>query len=586
MQKLLTILLIFSSTVFSQELSFTGFQISSSSLEDIYVDPQNGSDSNSGNTANSALKSVNAAWRKIPQGRTLSGNGYRVRILPGTVPTSDLPNYWEQRYGTASFPIIFQAENGRGTVNFLNGPNIFDVKHLYFIDVDIIPNPAGDAFHCEKCEYILLRGMHLSGGNKSAHETIKFNQSNHVYIEDSDIHGADDNAIDFVSVQYGHILRNRIHDATDWCVYTKGGSAYITIAGNNIYDCGTGGYTAGQGTGFEFIDAPWIHYEAYDIKFVNNIIHDTDGAAFGVNGGYNILMAYNTAVRVGRRDHVFEAVFGSRSCDGNPSACASRVAQGGWGTSTVGTEGEPIPNKNVFVLNNIFYNPSGYQSQWQHFAIYSPRATGSRSNIPSPARSDDNLVIKGNLIWNGPADHPLGNDACLDSNPTCNASQLRRDNTINTTQPSFRDIATLDFRPTAASGYNGASSTNFSGGDRQSVPQAPEGSLNNDILTDISGNARDINSQRIGAYLGSDSNLIEWQTGGSGGSSDRGDGSNNNGGGGSGLIKSKSCKPMSTGKNKDIRCAVSLSQSAKSVSIKYNNKSCKLKKDSKSNKYT
>jgi hypothetical protein len=40
--------------------------------------------------------------------------------------------------------------------------------------------------------------------------------------------------------------------------------------------------------------APWIQYEAYDIKFVNNIIHDTDGAGIGVNGGYNILMAYNT----------------------------------------------------------------------------------------------------------------------------------------------------------------------------------------------------------------------------------------------------------------------------------------------------
>lgn len=33
-----------------------------------------------------------------------------------------------------------------------------------------------------------------------AHETVKVNQSTHVYIEDSRIGGAADNAIDFVAV--------------------------------------------------------------------------------------------------------------------------------------------------------------------------------------------------------------------------------------------------------------------------------------------------------------------------------------------------------------------------------------------------
>ena len=42
---------------------------------------------------------------------------------------------------------------------------------------------------------------------------------------------------------------------------------------------------------------PWTHYEAYDIKFTNNVLHDVDGAAFGVWGGFNILMAHNTAYR-------------------------------------------------------------------------------------------------------------------------------------------------------------------------------------------------------------------------------------------------------------------------------------------------
>jgi hypothetical protein len=67
-------------------------------------------------------------------------------------------------------------------------------------------------------------------------------------------------------------------------MYEKGGSAYFQVEGNEFYDCGTGGFTAGQGTGFQFVVAPWLHYEAYNIKVINNIIHSTDGAGLGVNG--------------------------------------------------------------------------------------------------------------------------------------------------------------------------------------------------------------------------------------------------------------------------------------------------------------
>ena len=56
-----------------------------------------------------------------------------------------------------------------------------------------------------------------------AHETVKVNQCQYIYIEDCDISGADDNAVDFVAVQYGHVHGNRIHNAQDWCMYTKGG---------------------------------------------------------------------------------------------------------------------------------------------------------------------------------------------------------------------------------------------------------------------------------------------------------------------------------------------------------------------------
>lgn len=151
-----------------------------------------------------------------------------------------------------------------------------------------------------------------------------------------------------------------------------GGSANFLVAENEIYDCGTGGYTAGQGTGFQYMVSPWLYYEAMHIKFVNNIVRNTQGAAVGVcnimpaavcfvfgrwrmvalvalwscgsfdqnvpvpvllrvtrkqlngaagvNGGYNIVMAFNTFYNVGSRSHTVEFVFGSRSCDSDSSA--------------------------------------------------------------------------------------------------------------------------------------------------------------------------------------------------------------------------------------------------------------------------
>lgn len=343
--------------VHAQSLVPQYYDIGSPTLTDIWVDPVSGSDGNSGATRAQALRTVTEAWNRIPVGTPLTTTGYRIMLVAGTYPESSLPNFWESRHGTYQFPILIQAADGRGTATLGGDLNVFDTRYLYLLDLNIVPDPPGDAFHCERCDHILLRGLVMNGGNqREAQETVKVNQSQYLYIEDSDISRAWDNAIDFVAVQYGHIQGNRIYSAGDWCMYLKGGSAYFRVEGNEIYDCGTGGFTAGQGSGFEFMVSPWLHYEAYDIKFFNNVIHDTEGAGMGVNGGYNILLAYNTLYRVGRRSHVIEVVFGLRGCDGDTVQCGSHLRAGGWGTTTVGVQ-EPIPDRNVYIYNNIVYNP-------------------------------------------------------------------------------------------------------------------------------------------------------------------------------------------------------------------------------------
>ncbi len=472
------------------------YDIGNPDLLTLWVDPVNGDDARSGATRAEALRTVAEAWNRIPMGTPLA-TGYQILLAGGVYPRDSIPVYWESRWGTYEHPILLQAADGRGTATLGGDLNVFDTRYFYLLDLNIVPDPPGDVFHCEQCDHLLIRGVTMDGGSgHEAHETIKVNQSQYVYIEDSDIFDTYENAIDFVAVQYGHITGNRLHDADDWCIYLKGGSAYFRIEGNEIYNCGTGGFTAGQGTGFEYMVSPWLHYEAYDIKFVNNLIHDTEGAGMGVNGGYNILLAYNTLYRVGQRSHVIEVVFGARSCDGDTARCEANRLAGGWGTSVVGSD-EPIPNRNVFIYNNIVYNPPGYQSQWQHFAIYGPRTPSAGSNIPSPARTDTNLQMRGNLIWNGPPDHPLGiedaSQGCQDSNPTCNAAQLRADNTINQFQPQLKDPQNGNFRPLAGGNVFTATTytiPDFDWADAPSPPPVPPGEPSNAVPVDRAGQPR------------------------------------------------------------------------------------------------
>jgi hypothetical protein len=169
------------------------------------------------------------------------------------------------------------------------------------------------------------------------------------------------------------------------------------------------------------------------------VIHDTQGAGIGVNGGSNIVMTNNTLYRVGARSHVIEVVFGSRSCDGDRAKCTAFLAEGGWGTNVVGAE-VAIPNKNVTIANNVVLNPDSYMSQWQQFTIATSRTTPAGSNVPTPARADEGLQIYGNIIWNGSASHPLGIEQ-----PALATDVLAR-NQINKVRPVLVDPARGDYR--------------------------------------------------------------------------------------------------------------------------------------------
>ncbi|MCB9399419.1 MAG: right-handed parallel beta-helix repeat-containing protein [Acidobacteria bacterium] len=330
------------------------------------------------------------------------------------------------------------------------------------------------------------------------------NQCQYVFIEDSDIHGAEENAIDGVAIQYGHIRRSHIHDGGDWAAYLKGGSAYFVIEGNIFYDAVVGGFTAGQGTGLEYMVSPWLHYEAMDIKVINNLVHHVDGAAFGVNGGLRILIAHNTAYHIGLRSHLFETVFGSRSCDGDIARCQSNLALGAWGVHQ--TEfAALVPDRSVYVYNNLFFNPQGVQSQWQHLTVFGPGANPAGAIPVGTVVCDQDFRMAGNWIWNGPADLPLGigdDQGCGPSHPTCSETALRTQNRINQAIPDLTEPSLEDFRPDPSGNMAdevASSIPNFDPSGQPSPPLAPVGTLSNQVQRDFSGATRS-GAPTIGAY--------------------------------------------------------------------------------------
>ena len=133
------------------------------------------------------------------------------------------------------------------------------------------------------------------------------------------ISGADDNAIDFVAVQYARMIGNVIEHANDWCAYVKGGSAFVLVARNRIRECETGGFTAGRERASQFMTAHFTRYEAYGIDVLDNVITNTERRRHRRQRRVQRRASpRNRLWNVGTRSHWLEVGYGSRSCDGGP----------------------------------------------------------------------------------------------------------------------------------------------------------------------------------------------------------------------------------------------------------------------------
>jgi len=520
------------------------YDIGSPVLQDVWVDPAHGDDGRSGVSRAEALRTLGAAWGLIPP--TLTTTGYQVNLLPGDYPCEgDCINFFSERAGTREFPIILRAAQGSGTVTLRGGLNLLRVSYLYLLDLTLwAGNEAGAAFgnnvlHIEQADHVLLRNLTLRGPEgcitddcNDMQEVLKVNQSQYVYLEDSDLSGTYQTVLDLVSVQHGHIVGNVIHRSGGRGAYLKGGSAYFLIANNEFYDCREAAVQAGEGSNLAFMRWPWLQYESYDVKIINNVMHDIRGAGLSVAGSFNVLMAYNTLYNVGQDDEsgrpwpLLQVIHGSRVCvpaeefgdeGGTRARCQQQLDAGAWGTAELGDEngGEWIPNRNVYVYNNLFYNPDG-GTRYVHFVVNGSVIPPAQAhNIPSPSHTDTNLVIRGNVIWNSLLEgtgilgdnNGSGNVGCGPNHPTCNEGLLLGQNAINKFRPQLVDPANGDYRPVPAGNLFAVQAVaipDFSWADAPTQPAVPAGALSNAVPFDRAGNPR-VSAGPPGAYAAAES---------------------------------------------------------------------------------
>ncbi len=104
-------------------------------VRDLWVDPATGDDARTGDSRAAALRTVRAAWARVPAETAATNTGYRILLAPGVYDDENLPRYWENKRGTAAFPIFVTAADGPGTARLaqINGAKLafLSPRHPY-----------------------------------------------------------------------------------------------------------------------------------------------------------------------------------------------------------------------------------------------------------------------------------------------------------------------------------------------------------------------------------------------------------------------------------------------------------------------
>jgi hypothetical protein len=160
-----------------QSMNPLRYDIGNPTVRDIWVDPVNGNDDNPGSSTR-PYKTVYAAWESIPANEELTGNGWRINLKPGVYTSDDMPLYWDERYGSARYPIIIRPAESKNSVKITAGINMALCSYVYFIDLILEDTmfATADIVHLQFSDHILLRNCTLIANREITQECLKVNQ--------------------------------------------------------------------------------------------------------------------------------------------------------------------------------------------------------------------------------------------------------------------------------------------------------------------------------------------------------------------------------------------------------------------------
>jgi len=245
-------------------------------------------------------------FRDLAQAEKVAKPGTEFR-LRGEVQARPGKDYGLSFHGEPDAPIWITGEPGarlRGSEEReIPALKLVDTRYLVVQDLELLESP-NHVLHFDHSHHLLFRRLHV---HRARTACIKGSQSHHVYVEDSDLHGAAElpggnpastQVLDFVGVNTGHIVRSKFHDGPGVLVMLKGGTSDLLFAYNELYDQTSDEHGAalhlGQWTSpraFQPLDAA---FEAVRVVAYANLIHDVKGAFLAFGGCDDCAAVHNT----------------------------------------------------------------------------------------------------------------------------------------------------------------------------------------------------------------------------------------------------------------------------------------------------
>ncbi len=269
---------------------------------ELYVSP-NGNDLNEGTSRSSALRTADAALRRI-------GPGVRVNFAAGTYAC---PTRWiNEVMGDTSAPASIRASDGPRTAKFNCGwlPNrgflLNNVRGFIFEGVEIF-NASGYAIQVmsgsgpwtpgEISGNIVVRDSYI---HNTGSANMKSGDGEHFWIINNELSYANTGRqnLEFVAVDDVTIAGNEAHHSGMFDEI-KGGAEGGVIYRNYIHDSLGGIIVGGDNTGTQYLVHKNANYEAENLAVWDNVIanpdsRDVNNEAFRVVGCHNCRIEHNS----------------------------------------------------------------------------------------------------------------------------------------------------------------------------------------------------------------------------------------------------------------------------------------------------